>query len=84
MSATVLNLRDRGGELLASRFWDECRALERDGALDDRDVLAFANHTRNPQSGPCLTNRGTIRVSVGMKPKSGSWVIPNKEESKLN
>jgi len=48
MSATVLNLRDRGGELLASRFWDECRALERDGALDDRDALAFAR--RHPQS----------------------------------
>lgn len=41
-------LADRAADTFVRRFWDECRALERDGKLDDRDVLAFGR--ANPTS----------------------------------
>ena len=41
-------ISDRYGETIARRFFEECRALERDGVLDTRDVLAFAR--THPQS----------------------------------
>lgn len=41
-------LTDRAADVLADRFRAECQALEHDGILDERNVIAFARE--NPQS----------------------------------